>query len=258
MKNLLFILVAMCMTLTVSAGDDNQRLSTIHFKSGEVMTGIITARTDDKVEINVNDVIYSYPMDDIAYISHEAKKKNYDKSRFRGFIDAGYAWGLGEPRNSYWLIETSFGYQLTTNVYLGAGVAVHSFHPAVDTYPLRLDLATPTHNDPDWKGPFVPLYAEARYNWRSENTHTPWASIKVGANVINQTGFYLSPSIGWHFATNQYFTLNIGAGYALHTAHYRLHCLGDSPGAINDGIGGAYINKGAAFHNIFVKLGVEF
>lgn len=257
MNKFLLILITLVATLGAAA-DDGNRNATIHFKSGEVMTGVITSRTAGEVVINVDDVTYSYSLDDIAYISHETKKKNYDKARFRGFIDAGYAWGLGEPRNSYWLIETSFGYQVTARVYLGAGVALHSFHPDLGTFPMRLDLATPTHNDPDWSGPFVPLYAETRYNLRSENYHTPWASLKVGANVINNTGFFISPTIGWHFATNQYFTLNVGVGYALHTTHYRLHCLGDTPGAINDGIGGAYLNKGATFHNIFAKVGVEF
>ena len=258
MKKLLFILVAMCMALTVSAGDGNQRLSTIHFKSGEVVTGIITSRNDATVDITVDEVKYTYMMDEIAYISHETKKKNYDKSRFRGFIDLGYAWGFGEPRNNYWLIETSFGYMLTQQFYLGGGIALHNFSPKVESYPMRLDTAEPTQCDPDGRSPCVPLYAEGRYSLHSENGHTPWASLKLGANVINHFGFFASPSVGWHFATNQYFTINVGIGYALHTAHYHLPCLGDSPGAINDGIGGAYINKGAAFHNVFVKLGVEF
>ena len=257
MRKILLFIIAVAMTLTATA-DDGQRRSTIHLKSGEVVTGVITSRNDMQVNINVDNVDYSYSMDDVAYISHEAKKKNYDKARFRGFIDLGYALGFGEPRNNYWLVETSFGYMLTQQFYLGGGIALHNFNPDVDSYPMRLDKATPEHNDPDWRSPFIPLYVEGRYNLRSENQHTPWASLKLGANVINHTGFFASPSVGWHFATNQYFTINVGIGYALHTAHYRLHCLGDTPGAVSDGVGGAYLNKGASFHNVFVKIGAEF
>ncbi len=256
-NRLISVALALLLSATVWAGDGT-RQSTIHLKSGEVVTGVITARDETTVEILVDGVKYVYTNDEVAYISHEFKKKNYDTAKFRGFIDLGYAFGLGEPRNDYWLVETSFGYQITPNYYIGAGVAMHNFHAKVNTYPLRLDKATPEHNDPNWQSPFIPLYAEGRYCWRSENGHTPWASLKLGANVINHTGFFASPSVGYHFATSQFFSFNIGVGYALHTAHYRLHCLGDTPGAVGDGVGGAYLNKGAAFHNVFIKAGVEF
>lgn len=253
------MLLTALLSLTVWAGDnDGSRQSTIHLKSGEVVTGTITSRDDTTVDIVVDGVKYVYTTDEIAYISHERRKKNYDTSKFRGFIDLGYSLGLGEPRNNYWLVETSFGYQLTPQWYLGGGVALHNFSPKVSTYPLRLDIKEPTHNDPDWQSPFIPLYAETRYSLRSENGHTPWASLKLGANVINHMGFFASPSLGIHLATSEFFSFNIGVGYALHTAHYRLHCLGDAPGAESDGVGGAYINKGAAFHNVFLKVGVEF
>lgn len=249
------MIVAAAMALTAWA---DTQTSTIHLKSGEYVTGNIISRNDKTVEIVVDNVTYTYSMDDINYISHNTKKKNYDTSKFRGFIDLGYAWGVGEPRNDYWLIETSFGYQLTPNWYLGAGIALHNFDAKLDTYPLRYDKPDPVHNDPKWDSPFIPLYVNGRYNFRSENFHTPWIDLKIGANVINHTGFYMSPSVGMHFATGQYFTINVGAGYALHTAHYKYWCLGDTPGAISDNKGGSYINKGQAFHNFFVKLGVEF
>ena len=257
MKKLIFLALSLVIVLTAGAADD-KRQSTIHLKNGEYVTGNIVSRDDRTVDIMVDGVKYVYTQDEIAYISHEAKKKNYDTAKFRGFIDLGYALGFGSPRNDYWLIETSFGYQFTPNYYLGAGIGVHNFNAKVDTYPLRYDLSEPVHNDPEWRSPFIPLYVEGRYNLRSESQHTPWASLKLGANVINHAGFFASPSVGWHFATNQYFTINVGVGYALHTAHYRLRCLGDTPGAKSDGVGGAYIDKGAAFHNVFVKLGVEF
>lgn len=255
MKKIIPLLLALVLALTATA---EQRRSTIHLRSGEVVTGVITARDDKTVEILIDGVKYVYLTDEIGYISHESKKKDYDKSKFRGFIDLGYSFGVGAPRNNYWLIETSFGYQLTPLCYVGAGIGLHKFSPKVPSYPLRLDVATPIHNDPDWQGPFVPIYGECRYSLRSENSHTPWVSLKVGANVINDKGFFLSPSVGLHLTATQFFSFNIGVGYALNTAHYRLYCLGDTPGALHDGVGGAYLNKGAVFHNVFIKAGVEF
>lgn len=258
MKQTLFILL-LILSLSVSATDGKTRKSTIHLKSGEYVTGIITQRNDLTVEILTDgDIKYVYTADEIDYITHESRKKNYDTSKFRGFIDVGYSLGLGTTRNDYWLIETSFGYQFNTHWYLGGGIGLHNFKARVETYPLRNDLAVPEYNDPSWDFPFVPVYAEGRYNWRSETHGTPWASLKLGANTFNHSGFFASPSLGYHFGTSQYFSFNIGIGYALHTAHYKLWCTGDTPGAIPDNSGHSYLDKTGIFHNAFIKFGVEF
>ena len=52
MKKLLLIFVVAIVALTARA-DGGKGAATLHFKSGEVMTGVITSRTDDKVEIKV-------------------------------------------------------------------------------------------------------------------------------------------------------------------------------------------------------------
>ncbi len=245
--------------LALTAADNTQRKSTIHLKNGEVVTGVISSRDDAKVEITVGDgVKYVYTTDEIDHISHEARRKNYDTSKFRGFVDFGYSLGFGSPRNNYWLVETSFGYQFNHHFYLGAGIALHNFSAKVETYPLRDDTAEPEHVDPNWRYPFVPVYIEGRYNLRSEVYNTPWASLKVGANTFNHTGFFLSPSIGFHIAAKRYFSFNFGIGYALHTAKYKLWTLGSTPGAVKDPSGTYRIDKTGVFHNAFVKFGVEF
>lgn len=261
MKKLLLLLVAAVVAITATAGSDGAaRKSTVHLKSGEFMTGVITFRDNIKVEITTEDDIkYVYTTDEIDYITHEHKKKNYDTSKFRGFVDLGYSMGLGEPRCDYWLIETSFGYQFTTNLYLGAGLGLHKFNAKINTFPLRNDYAEPRPNDPDLdKFPFVPVYADVRYNLRSENFNTPWASLKVGGSIFNHGGVFASPSVGFHFASSQFFSFNVGVGYALHTAHYKLWCTGETPGAIPDKAGHSYLDKTGLFHNAFVKVGVEF
>ena len=83
-------------------------------------------------------------------------------------------------------------------------------------------------------------------------------SLKVGATFINHKGFYTSPSIGYHFKSNQYFSFNVGVGYALHTAHYKLWSHGGTDGVLDDDHGGKYLDKNAMFHNFFLKVGVEF
>ena len=260
MKKILLLLIVAVMAMTAMAGDNASRKSTIHLKSGEYVTGVITARDETKVDIETEDGMkYVYTTSEIDYITHEMKRKNYDTSKFRGFVEMGYSMGLGEPRCDYWLIETSFGYQCTTNLYLGAGIGVHKFDAKINTFPLRNDYAEPMPNDPDLnRMPFIPLYADARYNLRSENFNTPWASLKAGYSIFNHGGVFLSPSVGYHFASNQFFSFNVGLGYALHTAKYKLWCTGDTPGAIPDKGGHSYLDKTGVFHNVFVKVGVEF
>ena len=258
---MLSLLVALAALSSLAADNgSSQRKATVHLKTGEYATGTIVSRDNEKVEIKtVEGLTYVYAMDEVDYISHEMKRKNYDTSKFRGFVDLGYSLGFGSPRNDYWMVETSFGYQMTNNVYLGAGIGLHKFNAIIESYPQRTDGAQPEPNDPDLnKFPFVPLYAEVRYNMRSENFNTPWASLKLGGSIFNHGGVYAAPAIGYHFASSQFFSFNVGVGYALHTAHYKLWCTGDTPGAIPDKAGHSYLDKTGLFHNAFVKVGVEF
>lgn len=259
MKRFLLSLLVATFALTMSAATEGRK-STIHLKSGEYVTGVITSRDNVRVEIETDDGMkYVYTTEEVDYITHEMKRKNYDTSKFRGFVELGYSMGFDAPRCDYWLIETSFGYQLTPNVYLGAGIGLHKFNAKINTFPMRNDYAEPRPNDPDLnKFPFIPLYADVRYNLHSESHNTPWAAIKLGGSIFNHGGVYASPSIGYHFATNQFFSFNVGIGYALHTAHYKLWCTGETPGAIPDKAGHSYLDKTGVFHNAFVKVGVEF
>ena len=257
-KTLLILMMALAVTTSMMALDVVPKVK-IHLRNGQVVEGVITSRNEQQVEVEtLNGLNYTFAMSDIDHISHETRKKNYDTAKFRGFIDVGYSMGVGTPRNNFWLIETSFGYAITPRAYVGAGIGMHSFNAVLSTYPMRNDLAQPEHNDPKWKYPFFPVYIEGRYCFKNESSNTPFVSLKVGGTFINHKGFYTSPSIGYHFKSNQFFSFNVGVGYALHTAHYKLWCTGNTPGAIPDTSGSSYLDKNAVFHNFFLKAGVEF
>ncbi|MBR6432470.1 MAG: hypothetical protein IKS64_06410, partial [Muribaculaceae bacterium] len=131
--------MAFAMTTQLMA-DDIVRKSTIHLHNGQKVEGVITSRNDQKVEISTLDGMdYVFDMSDVDHIDHASIKKNYDTSKFRGFIDLGYSLGMGSPRNDFWLLETSFGYAITPKGYLGAGIGIHNFKPVVSSYPKRTD-----------------------------------------------------------------------------------------------------------------------
>ena len=160
----------------------------IHLRNGQVIEGIITSRNEQQVEVEtLNGMNYTFAMSDIDHISHETRKKNYDTAKFRGFIDLGYSLGMGQPRNNFWLIETSFGYAITPRAYLGAGIGIHNFKPVLKSYPQRTDKAQPEENDPNWRYPFIPIYAEGRYSFKNESSNTPFVSLKVGATISRAT-----------------------------------------------------------------------
>ena len=156
-------MMAVAIALPAVASDGGGKNSTIYLRNGQTVEGTITSRNDQQVEIVTTDGMkYTYSMADVDHIDHQVHKKNYDTAKFRGFIDLGYSLGVGEPRNDFWLIETSFGYAITPKAYVGAGIGIHNFKPVLSTYPKRTDKAQPEDNDPNWRYPFIPIYADGR------------------------------------------------------------------------------------------------
>ena len=142
LKKLFFALIVAAVARGANAEKKPAKVQ-IHLRNGQVVTGVITER-DERVVTIANDAdqaTYHYTMDEINYIDHLTKKKNYDTSKFRGFIDLGYSMGVGAPRNDYWLVETSFGYAFTPKTYLGLGVAIHDFKPVEKSYPMFWNLS---------------------------------------------------------------------------------------------------------------------
>lgn len=155
LKKLFFALIVAAVALSANAEKKPAKVQ-IHLRNGQVVTGVITER-DERVVTIANDAdhaTYHYTMDEINYIDHLTKKKNYDTSKFRGFIDLGYSMGVGAPRNDYWLVETSFGYAFTPKTYLGLGVAIHDFKPVEKSYPMFWNQTKENagkRNDPAWR-----------------------------------------------------------------------------------------------------------
>ncbi|MEG0012187.1 MAG: hypothetical protein RR383_00480 [Muribaculaceae bacterium] len=234
----------------------------LRLKSGEVINGNIISRNDNEVTIlNSSDGIqYFYSAGDIAYITHAKPEKKYNTRKFRGMIDFGYGIGIGSPRDNIFMIETSFGYQFNKYLYLGGGIALN-FHKAIlDSYPLRQDLGTDSkvRNDPNWNFPFVPLYVNLRSQLYDSNRFTPFVDLKIGASVINYMGFYFSPSIGIHIPTTSFLSLNVMIGYTLQQGEYKLWTRGETPGAIPDDGGSAYLKKNKMLSAVNFRIGVEF
>ncbi len=260
MKNLLLalLLCAFSGTLFSISAEDK---AIIHLKTGEFIPGVIISRNDTNVQIKSDDdgKTYSFDMTEVNYISHKnGSKKDYSQNNFRGFIDIGYALGVGSPRNNAFEIDTSFGYQFSHYFYLGGGLGIHFLSGVFDSYPLREDTYEPVRNDPNWRYPFIPIYVNVRSNLYDESRITPFVDARVGATFINHTGLYCAPAIGVHFPTTSSFALNVSLAYELHATYYKFWCRGNTPGAIPDSNGGTYVKNNKGFSSFALKFGVEF
>lgn len=118
---------------------------------------------------------------------------------YKGFIEAGYSFGVGrygEGRPSFY---TSHGYQFNPYIFAGIGAGFNYF---VDS-----------------KAVGVPIFADGRITFFNNNI-TPFFDVKVGYSVADVKGFFLSPSLGYRFGFNNDTALLLSFGYEMQFAEY--------------------------------------
>lgn len=117
---------------------------------------------------------------------------------YKGFVTAGYTIGTGliSDRLS---INTTHGYQLNENFFIGAGVGMSVYKP--DGF--NFDVLS------------IPLYADARANLELNGSVSPFADLKIGYAIADVKGFFFNPSIGIRVDMNGSMGLNFGVGYEL-------------------------------------------
>lgn len=89
---------------------------------------------------------------------------------------------------------TSHGYQIDPMFFVGAGFGFEKCG--------KFDYE------------IVPLFLEGRVDLEF-NKFTPYGDLRVGANLADGSGFYLSPTIGYRFNWGRKVGLNLGVGLTL-------------------------------------------
>ena len=105
-------------------------------------------------------------------------------------------------------LTTSHGYQINPMFFIGAG--------------LGFEKCTKYDN---W---VAPIFIEGRADFRF-GKFTPFADLRLGANLAEGTGVYFSPSIGYRFNWGRKTGINIAAGLTLagyRAEHYDLSFTG--------------------------------
>ena len=162
-----------------------------------------------------------------------------DTQGYRGFVYANY---LGGNDGVYtgWNdngggFYTTHGYQINPRIFVGGGlgVQVHSMNNFNDT------------------AVFVPIYADARFDFPSSGTVTPFVELKIGYSAGDDyNGFHGSSLFGLKFNSGKRVKFNTFLGYTAQKYEYT---------TIFTYNGGALSVTDHAFdHNFVLGLGIEF
>ncbi len=172
--------------------------------------------------------------------------QNVASNCYRGFVDVGYSFGLGDYDFGRVEINTSHGYQISPYFFVGAGLGLHfmSSYETPDIY-IPLDVRDSQVD--------VPVFANARVNFTKKKV-TPFVDVKAGTFVTNNGGLYLNIAVGCRIATNSRNAINVSVGYAFEKLEFQTFKKFTSTYSLDYT---RYANK-LDTESIGVKVGYEF
>jgi len=239
--------------------------------------------------------------DDDRYSNNRSSSRyeddDYSISGYKGTFDVGYNLTFGGEKGIIEL-STSHGYQINTNLFVGAGVGWHIYmkrdpllksNMGSKTYPQYANGATSVNLSTDGTTKLyphsyrraidssfmmLPIFVDIRGYLPMSSPITPFASAKVGytfniSDGFGGAGIYMAPSVGAKYNITPRIGLTLSIGYTFQG-------LGES-GTITSGSGndakttikGGYgyytykddkkeVFKTTSAQGIHIKLGVEF
>lgn len=128
-------------------------------------------------------------------------KADFGPVSYKGFVEGGYALGVGDFDFDRIDVSTSHGIQIS-RVFLGLGVGIKYFH--------------------DEEVLVIPIVADFRVNFLN-NDVTPFIGTKIGCSAGKSGGFTLTPAIGCRFKIQDNFGLNLSLGYDLQKSKVHLY-----------------------------------
>jgi len=163
---------------------------------------------------------------------------NYSHSvvPYKGFLELGYSFGIGDNRSDRLDILTTHGLQVGNSTFIGVGTGLSVAFNADENYPYD------SYSDLHTTGVSIPLYVDFRFGQTEpyRSFIQPFLDVKVGAQfrisddtfalydgfVDGNRSFYLSPSVGIRIPAGYKNAVNLAVTYNLTT--YRI-CGWDHP-----------------------------
>ena len=215
---------------------------------------------------------------------------NFGETSYKGFVEAGYAIGLGDMKRNRIDVSTSHGVQFGGHFFAGLGTGVKFFTGAkyyceVDPNDYYYDFDKGSKGkksyDIDEKDSFIsiPIFADLRANLFEDNSINPFIGLKIGYAIgiekkkildeyhnsyygyseekyckMKFGGFICTPTIGCRFSINETTGLNISMGYDIQKANWE---LGDT---FSDGYGSETESEDGkvAANGLVFKVGIDF
>lgn len=179
-------------SITTSVAQNVQEV--VYLKNGSMVRGIVIEQIPNvSLKVQTSDgSIFVYQMSEVERITKESIKsqRSGNKAGYKGFIDLGYTFGVGDWGEDRMSFSTSHGYQF--NPYLFAGIGIGA------NYYFDSELFA------------IPIFAHIRANF-IDNKVSPYVDFKIGYSPnLDFEGFYMSPSIGCKIGA-----FNVGVGYVM-------------------------------------------
>lgn len=216
MKKILFLCVLLFAVVQASFSQNNL-IEVVYLKNGSIIKGTIIEQIPNKsLKIETRDGSFLVcDMEDVIKITKEPIRSRkqisadlyageYVRRGYKGFVDFGYTFGIGDYSINRLEITTSHGFQFNPYIFLGGGTGLHYFHESESTA--------------------MPLFADFRVNFKKGSV-VPFAGLKTGytfmlSDDVEDLGFYCAPSVGVKVMMNHRMALNLSLGYTIQLFDY--------------------------------------
>ena len=131
--------------------------------------------------------------------------QKFQSKCYRGNVDAGYSFGIGDYDFGRFEVNTSHGYQFNPYFFLGAGTGVH-FMSSYKTNGMDIAL------DQRESQVDIPVFANIKCNLLNKR-FSPFIDVKGGTFVTNNGGLYVCAAIGCRYTINEDYAVNLSLGY---------------------------------------------
>lgn len=209
---------------------------------------------------------------------------NFGETSYKGFVEAGYAIGLGDVKRNRIDVSTSHGVQFGGHFFAGLGTGV-KFFTGAKYYCEQPDYDNDDNDDYykgskgksydiDKKDSFIsiPIFADLRANLFEDNSINPFIGLKIGYAIgfekktndnnnygkycckMKFGGFICTPTIGCRFGINEKMGLNVSMGYDIQKANWELgntSSYGDESRTSSE-------DGNVAANGLVFKVGIDF
>ena len=124
---------------------------------------------------------------------------SFAQSGYRGFADISLGAGFSDEPGFNAMISTTHGYQCNGHIFVGGGVGFGYSGAEILGYSSEELIEM-----------MLPIYAAFRYDYSLISSHSFFANIKAGYDLVADDSVYVSPEFGVRFGRNSSISYNIG------------------------------------------------